>query len=351
MSNPIQVAQWATGRIGVMSLKALLASKEFEVVGCYVHSNLKHGIDIGLLAGLLPIGVSATTNIEDIIALRPDCVVAAQEGACVDDICRFLAAGINIVTSRVDYLEPTTMDERVMQRIEAACKQGQSTIHATGSSPGFSSEVLPVAALAMARDMDRLVIEEFADIPASCPDVQVVEGMGFGRQPGGEFNQSLLDHMAHGFIQSLSVIANKLGMAVQRFEVRGETANANNTFVLPGGTPISEGTVTAQQIIVTAIVADKPLLEYRIFWYCSKDIDRDWVLQDSGWRVCIEGGTTPMEISVSFPEDLPNRAESMAALTAYRLVNAVSYVCQTSAGIKTSSQLPAMVANMGLLAK
>jgi hypothetical protein len=351
MLNPIRVVQWATGRIGVMSLKVLLTSKEFEVVGCFVHNEQKHGEDVGHLAGMLPVGVSATTNIEDILALQPDCVVAAQEGACVDDMCRFLAAGINIVTSRVDYLEPSTMDAMVRLRIEAACKKGQSAIHATGSSPGFSSEILPLVALAMARDMDRLVIEEFADIPASCPDVQVVEGMGFGRQSGGEFNQALLDHMAHGFIQSLSVIANKLGLSVQRFDVRGEIANANNAFLLPGGTPISKGTVAAQQIIIAAIVADKPLLEYRIFWYCSKDIDRDWVLQDSGWRVCIEGGTTPMDISVSFPKDLPNRSESMAALTAYRLVNAVPYICQASAGIKTSSQLPAMVANMGLLAK
>jgi len=341
----LNVVQWATGRIGRTRLAALLDCAEFNVVGCFVHDKNKHHLDVGVLAGKEAIGVYATTCIDDIIALKPDCIVAAQEGPCVASTCRFLAAGINIVTSRVDYLEPNTMDRTVKQRIEAACEQGESTIHATGSSPGFSSEVLPIAALAMARNMDRLVIEEFADIPASCPDEQVVEGMGFGRQSDGEFNQLLLDHMAHGFIQSLSVIANKLGLAMQRFDVRGETANAKNTFVLPGGTPIPEGAVAAQQIIITAIVAEKPLLEYRIFWYCIKDIDRDWVLQDSGWRVCIEGGTTPMDISVRFPKDLPNRAESMAALTAYRLVNAVSYVCQASPGIKTSTELPMMVAN------
>ncbi len=349
MSNRVKVVQWATGRIGVMSLKSLLASQQFEVVGCFVYTDNKHGVDIGLIAGISPVGVSATTNIEDIIALQPDCVIAAQEGACVDDMCRFLAAGINIVTSRVDYLEPTTMDKCVRRRIEEACEQGKSSIHATGSSPGFSSEVLPIAALAMARDMDRLVIEEFADIPASCPDVQVVEGMGFGRQADGTFNQGLLDHMAHGFIQSLSVIAKKLGLNVQRFDVRGETANTNHAFVLPGGTPMSAGTVAAQQIIVAAIVDEKILLEYRIYWYCNQDLDRDWVLQDSGWRVRIEGGTTPMDISVSFPKDLPNRAESMAALTAYRLVNAVPYVCQASPGIKTSTELPMMVANFSLV--
>src|SRR5580700_12182796 len=85
-----RVVQWATGRIGASSLREIIRSPEMELVGVYVHSEAKEGRDAGELCGLAPIGISATRNIDKIIALKPDCVVAVQEGCNIDDVCRFL---------------------------------------------------------------------------------------------------------------------------------------------------------------------------------------------------------------------------------------------------------------------
>src|SRR5689334_1797265 len=71
-----RVAQWATGRIGVMSLRELIRSPQFELVGVFVHSEAKEGKDAGELCGRPPVGVQATRDIDKIIAARPDCVVA-----------------------------------------------------------------------------------------------------------------------------------------------------------------------------------------------------------------------------------------------------------------------------------
>src|SRR5262245_51928364 len=197
-----RVVQWATGRIGTSSLRELIRSPQMKLVGVYVHSKSKDGRDAGELCGLAPIGVAATSSIEKIIALKPDCVVGNQEGANLDDVCRFLEAGINVATSRVDYLEPEQMNPEVRRRVEEACRKGGASIHASGASPGFSSEALPLVLTSMSRRMDQMTIDEFADIPASCPDVQVI-GMGFGRQPGNKFDPNLLAHIAHGFRQSV----------------------------------------------------------------------------------------------------------------------------------------------------
>ena len=62
-----------------------------------------------------------------------------------------------------------------------------------------------------------MTIDEYADIPASCPDVQVVDGMGFGRQPGRKFDPNLLAHIAHGFEQSVNLIAKALNLPLERF--------------------------------------------------------------------------------------------------------------------------------------
>ena len=349
LTNPgktYRVVQWATGRIGACSLRELIRSPQMELVGVYVHSQAKEGRDAGELCGLPPVGVAATSNIDKIIALKPDCVVAMQEGCNVDDVCRFLEAGINIATSRVDFLEPDRMDPEVRRRTEAACLKGGASIHATGSSPGFSSEALPLVLTSMSRRMDRMTIDEYADIPASCPDVQVVDGMGFGRQPGNEFDPHLLAHISHGFQQSVNLVAKALSLPLDGFEVFGETANAKERFALPGGTPIEKGSVAAQRITVSGIRGGKPIIRFRLNWYCTTDVDKGWDLRRSGWRVLIEG-ETPIDVNITFPVTGDQLSPAMAGITAYRVINAVPYICAAAPGIRTTADLPSIVPRMG----
>jgi 2,4-diaminopentanoate dehydrogenase len=342
-----RVVQWATGRIGASSLREIIRSPAMELVGVYVHSAAKEGRDAGELCGIAPVGVKATCNIEKLIALKPDCVVANQEGCNVDDVCRFLEAGINIATSRVDWLEPDRMDPEVRRRTEAACRKGAASIHSTGASPGFSSEALPLVVASMSRRMDCMTIDEFADIPASCPDVQVVDGMGFGRQPGKEFDPNLLAHIAHGFKQSVNVIAKGLGLTLDGLDVFGETANARERFLLPEGTPIEKGTVAAQRITVSGMRNGKAIIRYRLNWYCVTDVDKDWDLRRSGWRVLIEG-ETPIDVNVTFPIAADKVSPAMAGITAYRVINAVPYVCAAEPGIRTTNDLPSIAPRMDI---
>ncbi len=340
-----RVAQWATGRIGESSLRELIRSPEMELVGVYVHSEAKDGRDAGELCGLPAIGVKATRSIDKIIALKPDCIVAMQEGANVDDVCRFLEAGINISTSRVDYLEPDYMDPEVRRRTQAACLKGGASIHATGASPGFSSEALPLVLASMSRRMDCMTIDEYADLPASCPDVQVVDGMGYGRQPGQEFDPHLLAHISHGFQQSVNVVAKALNLPLDGFEIFGETAEANKRFLLPGGTPIEKGTVTAQRITVSGMRNGKAIIRYRLNWYCGTDVNKDWDLRRSGWRILVEG-ETPMDVNITFPVSGDRISPAMAAITAYRVINAVPFICAAAPGIRTTADLPTIVPRM-----
>ncbi|MGF7237772.1 MAG: dihydrodipicolinate reductase [Frankia sp.] len=341
-----RVVQWSTGRIGQCTLRDLIRSPQMELVGVYVHSEAKEGLDAGELCGLPPIGVSATRNIDKIIALKPDCVVAVQEGCNVDDICRFLEAGINIATSRVDYVNPVAMDPEVRRRTEEACRKGGASLHATGASPGFGSEALPLVAVSMSRRMDCMTIDEFADIPASCPDIQVIDVMRFGRQPGDKFDPEVLAHISHGFEQAVHVTAKGLGLTLDGCDLFGETANARERFLLPGGTPIEKGTVAAQRITVSGMLNGKPIIRYRVNWYCCTDVDEDWELRRSGWRVLIEG-ETPIDVSVTFPVTGDQISPAMAGLTGYRVINAVPYICAAEPGIRTVVDLPNIVPKMG----
>lgn len=169
--------------------------------------------------------------------------------------------------------------------------------------------------------------------------------MGFGRQPGQKFDPHLLEHNSHGFMQSVNVIAKALNLPLDAIEVFGETANAKERFLLPGGTPIEKGTIAAQRITISAVRGGKSVILYRLNWYCTTNVDQDWDLRRSGWRILIEG-ETPIEVNVTFPVTGDKVSPAMAAITAYRVINAVPYVCAAAPGIRTTADLPTIVPKM-----
>jgi 4-hydroxy-tetrahydrodipicolinate reductase len=130
-----RVAQWATGNVGARALRRAIEHPDLDVVGVWVHGAHKVGRDAGELAGVAPIGVAATNNIDEILALKPDCVLYMPHVCNYDEICRILESGANVVTTRMELQNIAAYDPVACARIEEACRRGNSSIHATGSSP------------------------------------------------------------------------------------------------------------------------------------------------------------------------------------------------------------------------
>jgi len=72
--KPYRVAQWATGNVGLRSLKAIIEHPHLELAAVCVYPPGKVGRDTGALCDLPRTGVIATDKIEDIVAAKPDCV-------------------------------------------------------------------------------------------------------------------------------------------------------------------------------------------------------------------------------------------------------------------------------------
>src|SRR5207237_288677 len=64
-----RVVQWATGAQGTEAIRAVLDSADYELVGAKVYSDEKHGRDAAELVGRAPVGVLATIDVGDILAL------------------------------------------------------------------------------------------------------------------------------------------------------------------------------------------------------------------------------------------------------------------------------------------
>ena len=93
-----RVIQWATGGVGRAAIEGVLGHPDLELVGCWVHSDAKAGRDVGELVGREPIGVPATDDVDEVLALDADCVIYAPLLADPPTVARLLRSGKNVVT-------------------------------------------------------------------------------------------------------------------------------------------------------------------------------------------------------------------------------------------------------------
>lgn len=348
-SRRYRVVQWATGNVGSRALRRAIEHPALDVVGVWVHGADKVGVDAGVLAGIDPIGVSATSSVDEVIALKPDCVLYMPHVCRFDEICQLLKAGINIVTTRMELQNLQAFDAALYERVQAACEAGNSSVHATGSSPGFISEAMPIVLASLQRRLDCLTINEFADVSSRNSPEMLFDMMGFSKQPG-PVSEGQLKHIETSFGPSLQLVATAMGIPIERFEVETAVGLARNDVHIAAGV-VPKGTVAATKTILTGIRQDRPLMRFTTTWFVSTDVETSdgeaWkFVQPSGWHLLMEGDC-PLDVVITFPVAPEDYADMTPGLTAHRPVNAVPYVCEAPAGICTTLDLPQIVPRMG----
>jgi 2,4-diaminopentanoate dehydrogenase len=341
---PYRVVQWATGNIGTRALRAVIGHPALSLAGLYVRSAEKAGRDAGELCGVDPVGVVAAADIEEIIAVGADCVLYMPLLPDLDEVCRLLESGANVVTTCGMFHHPAGMDPAVRDRVAAACEKGSTSVHSTGSSPGFISEAVPLVLSSLQTRIESLTIDEFADLSQRDSPAMLFDIMGFGRPPE-EFDPARAGYLKGSFGPSLSLIAEALGAPLDDLEATGEVATATRDIQIAAGT-VPKGTVAAQRMTVSGLRGGRELLRFRANWYCSTDIEPAWQMHSAaGWRIVVDGDS-PLDIDIRFDVPLDRMAETSPNFTANRAVNAVAAVCEAAPGIRSTLDLPHITATL-----
>ena len=215
----------------------------------YVTSAAKAGRDAGDLCGLPPTGVIATSDVDEILALGADCVLYMPAVCDLDQVCAILAGGTNIVTTRGEFHHPGSMPPAIRERVERACAEGGTSIHSTGSSPGFISEAVPLVLASIQRRLDRLAINEYADLSSRDSPDMLFNLMGFGH-PAAEFPPERFAFGAYSFGPSMRLVAEAVGLPLDSVTATGEVAVTPEKLTIAAGT-LDAGTVAGQRMIVT----------------------------------------------------------------------------------------------------
>jgi len=185
---------------------------------------------------------------------------------------------------------------------------------------------------------------EYADLSQrNSPDL-LFNVMGFGK-PVAEFDVRRFSYGRISFGPSLQLLADMLGIPLDSVEASGDVAAARHPVRIAAGT-LEAGTVAAQRMLVSGIRDGRPVLRFCATWYCTADLDLSWDVRATGWHVLVEGDA-PLDIDIRFPVPLERMGATSPAYTANRAVNAVPFVCAASAGIRTTADLPQIIARLG----
>ncbi|KAA0018531.1 NAD(P)H-dependent amine dehydrogenase family protein [Antrihabitans cavernicola] len=337
----LRVIQWATGGVGAAAIRAVVQHPDLELVGCWVHSSDKDGRDAGELAEIEPIGVLATADVEEVLALDADAVIYSPLLPNPVEVERILRSGKNVVTP-VGWFYPSDRDAGVAQ----ACADGGVTLHGTGINPGGTTDIHPLVFSAMSSALTFVRTEEFSDMRTyNAPDV-LRWVMAFGGTPEDAKNGPMLKLLSGGFKQSLRLCLDVLGFAGDA-EIR--TTHDVAVATAPIDTPMGEiapGAVAAQRFQWDAVVGEQTVITLAVNWLMGEHhLDPPWEFGPEGERYEIELRGDPdtfITIRGWQPETVAAgliRNPGITA-TANHCVNSIPAVCAAAPGIATYVDLP-----------
>jgi hypothetical protein len=347
----IKVIQWATGTVGRHAIEAVVAHPDLKLVGTYVHSAAKAGRDVGQLCGLGPIGVVAGNDKSAIFEMDADCVLYMAQGeanpdATIDDICRLLASGKNVISTALTVLiYPKAAGAQICERIELACRAGGTSFHGTGIEPGWAAEVLPLTLSPLCRRIDSILVQEIFDY-ATYPSVEMLFGvMGFGK-PGQSVPPIALSPGQGGaFLAPLMMVADALGATIEGVIYRCDLAFADRAYDVSAG-HIEAGTVAGKRYSFTAMIGGRPALTVEHITRLGAHIAPEWPT-GRGWHVTIEGKPS-MVLRAQIGADSDDQNDQACLATAMHAVHAIVPVCAAPVGIRTFIDLPLVLGRRAL---
>lgn len=349
----IRVIPWGTGAVGGEMITTIIDHRpDLEIVGARVYSDAKNGADIGSLVGRHPIGVAASTDPDEILALDADCVLYTPRNTSIDDVCAILASGKNVVTTAFLF-HPRRIAPVDRDRLLQACHAGNATVHGSGLNPGNLSGVLPLALSGMSRSIDKITLQERADWSVYESTSITFDNMAFGQpvqsisRTGNEFlafNSGIFEEQVWFIADALNADIDEVAVTVDA--VAAEADHQIFDRFLPAGT------TAGQRWNWSGRRSGQTLIEIETLWTVGGEYPAHWPKPEHGWTLTIEGDPsmrTHFFALASFTRaaSMEEHVRSASVATAMQVLNAVPAVCAAPCGFATTADLPLILSHNG----
>lgn len=339
-----RIVHCGTGNTGKAALKGILHHPDLELVGWYVWSADKVGMDAGEICGEELTGIKASNDLDAMLALNADCLsffgdAIGRVEECIELCCKFLERGTNVATfSAFELAHPPSAPKHLKDPVEAACAKGNSSLFFSGIDPGWATTDLAIAALAAADRVDCVRVLELGWWGDYTAEFVCREYFGFGQPKGFE---PLL--IKGGFLQTsweptLRHIADVLGVEIDGWETVYETDSLDHDVEVGFGT-VKAGTAAVVRFELRAMSQGKPIAICEHVDGVAHGAGKQWKWPYGPFacvhRIEIEGDPV-----ISLELGSPTKGVSAGLRCAMPVVNAIPDLCQAKPGILGPLDLP-----------
>jgi hypothetical protein len=345
----ISTVVWGTGNVGRAAIRAVDAHPGLQLSAVLVHDPNKINLDAGDIAEIgRELGVTATDDLDAVLAAKPRAVVYAASGdirfdGALADIVKAIRAGAVVVTPALYPLyDQRNAPHELREPVLEAIREGGGSLFVSGVDPGWGNDILPLLISGLGSTVDVIRCQEIFDYSTyEQPDsVRYLVGMG---QPM-DYQPPMLAPGVPSIVWGGQVRLMARALDVELDEIR-ETLQRrplDNTVTTRTMGDFDEGTQGAVRFEVQGIVDHEPRIVIEHVTRIHPDCAPDWPQPPSGagaHRVIIEGRPR-IEVTVEATDEGENRSAGGNATAAGRLVNAIEWLVDAKPGLYDALDVP-----------
>ena len=334
MTEKLKIIQWYTGEIARHQIRVIADCPSMELVGAYVHHDEKNALDAGEIAGIEPLGVRATNDMEQILALDADCVLYNPPTERYDEIIPILRSGKNVISIIAGW---NPKKRSCYPEIVRACEAGQSSLYGTGLNPGLSYE-LALLGSSICTDVESIYIKT-CEPQATLSEV-FLQMFGFGKT---EEELSSGPRGAYGiFARSLheitDLLCEELGLAHDgtsfSYELEPATRDYEDKII------VRKGTMAGLLLEASTTQAGVPVATIELRFLLGVEYVREaWLAEGPklGWIEVDVRGTPGSRLTHEIYAD-----DHLIGTwsTGTKAINAIPFVCEAKPGLLSPLDLP-----------
>lgn len=281
----LRVIQWTTGKVGTQALRAILDDPRLELVGVFAHGADKIGQDAGALCDRPATGICATADVDALIATGADAVVYTPFTADLDQLCRLLEAGVDVISTNL-LLNCGGVVGETRERIAKACDAGDSSLYITGVSPGWIT-AMAAGLTGVCRQVQSVTIAESADV-SNYASKETWDALGLGRMAADEAVVARAKASMVSFRDAATRLAESLGLTLDSLDFEIEHASVTADIDL-GFMALPKGSLGALRAAWVGKVGGEEAIRVSVAWYLTPHLAEGWEFDDEHHKIDIKG--------------------------------------------------------------
>ncbi len=293
---------------------------------------------------------AATDDFDEFLSVDADCVAyfatdfGRDQNDVIDEMCRMLAAGRNVVTSTMPILVyPPALPVDVLGRLERACAAGGSSFFCSGIAPGFTGDAFVLTCASLCARLSSVAVYERIFM-GTYSDPLAFQYLGFGRTPEEDAETPRPTQASDAFMSTFSMLADGLGFEFDEVRARREVAVADADFTCAAG-PIPKGTIASVRLCSDGIVDGETRASIAIIYSMIDTVVDDWApaVPPSApplarfTQVTVQGAP-----HVDVTLTLSGSDQPGVDATAARVVNSIAATCEAAPGVHSPARPAAL---------